>query len=118
MKAERDPVRVGALLRSLVSTRGWTKRLAVGRLRSGWARVVGEVLAARSEPVRLAAGVLTVRASPGAWASELALLAPRVAVKSDEFLGGGLVREVRVIAGGERPLDPTDHRGPADRPSG
>lgn len=98
MNVERDPVRIGAVLRSLAGIRGWSERLALGRLRGAWGRVVGDALAAHSEPVRLAGGVLTVRADPGAWASELALLAGQVSGRADTYLGGGLVREVKVAA--------------------
>lgn len=93
---------MGELLESLVSGRGWKRQLALGRLKAGWAKVVGERVAARSAPVRLAGGRLTVRAEGGAWAAELALLAPSLAGKADAFLGGGLVNEVAVIAGGAR----------------
>jgi hypothetical protein len=70
----------------------------IGRLRAEWPAVVGELVASRSEPVRLARGVLTVRAE-GAWATELSLLARALVEKIDAFLGGGRVREVKVVAG-------------------
>jgi predicted nucleic acid-binding Zn ribbon protein len=96
--AERDPVRVGDAIRHIVDASGWRERLAVGRLRDGWPRVVGDQIAAHSTPLKLSAGVLLVRAEPGAWASEIALLAAGVATKADAFLGGGLVTEVKVVA--------------------
>lgn len=97
-RSERDPVSVGDAIRHVVDAEGWRDRLAVGRLRDGWAGVVGDQIAAHSAPLKLAAGVLLVRADPGAWASELALLAGVVATKADQFLGGGLVTEVKVVA--------------------
>lgn len=95
---ERDPVSVGDVMRSLVEAEGWRERLAAGRLRDGWASVVGEQIAAHSTPLKIAGGILLVRADPGAWASEIALLAPGIAVKADTFLGGGLVSAVKVTA--------------------
>jgi predicted nucleic acid-binding Zn ribbon protein len=97
-RAERDPVRVGDAIREVVDAGGWRDRLALGRLRDGWAQVVGAQIAAHSTPLRIAGGSLLVRTDPGAWASELALLAPTVATKADTFLGGGLVTEVKVLA--------------------
>lgn len=91
---------MGELLRDLIAGRGWDRRLALGRLRESWGQIVGEHVAARSEPVRLAEGTLLVQAESGVWATELALLAPSLSAKVDAFLGGGIVREVRVIAGG------------------
>lgn len=107
MKREKDPVRIGALLGRMVEREGWQERLAVGRLRKDWAAVVGDHVAAKSLPGKLAGGVLIVYAESGAWATELALLAPRLTVKCDAFLGGGLVREVKVVA--------ARGRGPAER---
>ena len=96
---DRDPTPLGDLLPKLVAGRGWAERMALGRLRESWPSVVGDLISSRSEPVKLARGVLTVRADGGAWASELTLLATSVASKADAFLGGGAVREVRVSAG-------------------
>jgi len=96
---EGDPKPLGELLSSLVSGRGWEERMRVGRLRDEWASVVGPDVAARSMPVALNAGVLSIRADGAAWATELTLLARSIVDKVDSYLGGGVVREVRVSAG-------------------
>jgi predicted nucleic acid-binding Zn ribbon protein len=99
---ERDPVRIGETLQRLVADRGWDERLALERLRGAWASVVGEPLAARSRPVRLEEGRLTVRVEGGAWAAELALLGPSIATAAARFLGTDHVREVAIVAGSLR----------------
>lgn len=104
-RREREPARLAELLRTLVAGRGWEDRLALGRLRAEWREVAGELLASRSEPVRLTRGVLTVRAE-GTWATELALLATTLVSRADAHLGGGRVREVKVVAG--RPSMPPE----------
>lgn len=96
---ERDPQPMGDLLRTLVAGRGWGERLMIGRLRDAWPEVVGEHVAARSEPLKLQRGVLTVRADGGAWATELTLLSGSIAERAQGFLGGGAVREVKVVTG-------------------
>jgi predicted nucleic acid-binding Zn ribbon protein len=74
--------------------------MAIGKLRGAWAEVVGPVIAARSEPVSLRGGVLTVRAEGGGWATELTLLGASVAAKADAFLeGSARVERVHVTAG-------------------
>jgi len=98
-RAEGEPKPLGELLSSLVSGRGWEERMRVGRLRDEWASVVGPDVAARSTPVALNAGVLSIRADGAAWATELTLLARSIVAKVDSYLGGGVVREVRVTAG-------------------
>ena len=98
-RAEGDPKPLGELLSTLVSGRGWEERMRFGRLREEWANVVGPDVAARSTPVALNAGVLSIRADGAAWATELTLLARSIVDKVDSYLGGGVVREVRVSAG-------------------
>jgi len=98
-RTEGDPKPLGELLSSLVSGRGWDERMRFGRLRDEWARVVGPEVAARSTPVALNAGVLSIRADGAAWATELTLLARSLVEKADSYLGGGVVLEVRVSAG-------------------
>ena len=98
-RPESDPKPVGDLLRTMVEGRGWSEHMKFGRLRDEWARVVGADVAARSEPVGLKAGVLSIRADGAAWATELTLLARSIVEKVDSYLGGGVVREVRVSAG-------------------
>lgn len=78
--------------------------MAVGTLRASWEEVVGPQVAARSAPVSLVSGVLTVRAEGGAWAAELTLLAPTLAAKADAFLGPDVrVESVRVTGGSAGP---------------
>lgn len=98
-RPESDPKPVADLIGTLVARRGWTEHMMFGRLREEWASVVGEHVAARSSPVGLKAGVLSIRADGAAWATELTLLARSIVEKVDSHLGGGVVREVRVSAG-------------------
>lgn len=102
MAREVEPKALRDLIETLVAGRGWGERMAAGRLRAQWAAVVGEQVAAHSEPLRLARGVLTLRAESGAWATELSLLASSLAKRIDAHLGGGVVREVKVVAGEAR----------------
>jgi len=107
---DADPARLSDAMRDLVSRRGWDRNLALGRLRSQWADVVGEQVAARSEPIKLEEGRLTIRVEGGAWAAELALLGHSLATAVAGFLGHDLVREVAVVAG-----SPRHSQGPSAR---
>lgn len=97
---EDDPVPVGQILSKLTSRTGWAERMTLGRLRMSWADIVGEHIAARSEPVKLEDGILHIRADGSAWATELTLLSSSITQKAAAFLGGELVRDVRVSASG------------------
>ena len=98
-RPESDPKPVGDLLHELIKGKGWRERMLFGRLRDEWASAVGADVAARSTPVALNAGILSIKADGAAWASELTLLGRSIIEKVDSYLGGGVVREVRVSAG-------------------
>lgn len=87
------------VVEQLVVKRGWQERMALGRLKARWAEIVGEQVAARSEPIRLEDGRLTIRVEGGAWAAELALLGSTLANSAAHFLGPGRIQEVAVVAG-------------------
>ena len=76
--------------------------MALGRLRESWGSVVGEQIAARSEPLRLEKGRLTIRVEGGPWAAELALLGSSLATAAARFLGAAKVQEVQVVGGSVR----------------
>ena len=86
-------------MHDLVVERGWEKNLALGRLRAEWPDVVGAQVAARSEPIKLERGRLTILVEGGAWAAELALLGRSLAEAAAAFLGRDLVEEVAVVVG-------------------
>ena len=96
---EQDPTPIAAALKLVADDEGWEVPLALGKLRENWAAVVGPAIAARSEPLRLEAGRLTVRVEPGAWAAELALMGRDVATAAGGYLGGDLVQEVAIVTG-------------------
>ena len=98
-RPDSEPRPVGDLVRALVAGRGWSEHMVFGRLRDEWAVVVGPDVAARSTPVALDGGILSIKADGAAWATELTLLGRSIAQKVDSYLGGGVVREVRVSAG-------------------
>ena len=95
---EADPTPIRSVLTKAVDRNGWGPQLALGRLKDRWPDVVGPHVAARSEPVKLSDGRLTIRVESGPWAAELALLGASVADAVARFLGHDLVREVAITA--------------------
>lgn len=95
----RPPTMVGDTLDAVVQRRGWAERLRGSTAWSRWDEIVGEDLAARCEPVRLAGGSLVVRAESQVWATQLRYLLPQLRANAGEILGAGTVRDVRVIVG-------------------
>ena len=96
---EKDPTPISAALKDVADDQGWENHLALGKLRENWEQVVGVAIAARSIPVKLEEGRLTVKVEPGAWAAELALMGQSLATAAGGYLGADLVREVAIMTG-------------------
>lgn len=95
----RAPEPLGDVLDGVVDSRDWAERLRGTRVLTQWPRVVGEDLARRCEPVRLAGGILLVRASSRAWATELSYLTGRIIRRANALIGDDLVEDVQITVG-------------------
>ena len=93
------PPPAGNVAARFAARRGWEKRLRGARVHSAWPDIAGEELARHVEPVRLAGGVLVVRAESPAWATQVRYLAGQLVVRANEVLGEGEVTSVTVQAG-------------------
>ena len=94
-----DPVAIGDVVDRLLAEGVFSRGMPVATLMSRWAELVGERLAAATEPASLERGVLVVRASDGPWGAQASFLADGIRAQADEALGGGQVTSVRVVVG-------------------
>lgn len=99
------PEPVGELLGAFLERQGWAERLKGARMHDRWAEVVGPELARRCEPVRVAGGVLVVRAESQAWATQLKYMTRQLATQVEHHLGTGPIEQVRIVVG---PLERRD----------
>lgn len=74
----REPKGLGEVVDNLTLKLGWNSPLAQSELISSWAELVGEETAARSTPVSIEEGVLTVSCDSTAWATELRRIRSRL----------------------------------------
>lgn len=95
-----DPEPLADALGGFVDRLGWRERLRGARVHEAWPEIAGEQLARHVEPVRLAGGVLVVRALSPAWATQVRYLAPQIVARANAVLGEGQVRTVTVAGGG------------------
>ncbi len=110
------PSAVGDAIETVLRRRGWTERIRSGAAWSNWEDIVGPELAPRCEPVRVAGGVLVVRAVSQVWATQLRYLLPQLQANAQQALGPGAVRSVRLVVG---PLEGrTRPEVEPDRPTG
>lgn len=102
-----DPLLIKNTLDELIKGRDWEGALAEGNLFSSWNEIVGEEIAAHSEPITFFEGILTVRASSTAWATQLSLLTPTLLQQISKASTGVLVDDLIVVG----PKAPSWRRG-------
>lgn len=99
---DRDPVPLGAGLDRLIEEKGWNTQINIHLLLGRWRDLVGPANADHSRPESYAAGVLTLRTSSTAWATQLRLFAPQLVARLNAELGDGTVTRV-VVKGPDAP---------------
>jgi predicted nucleic acid-binding Zn ribbon protein len=100
LRPVRRPEAIGESLAAVVGRRRWGDRLRGAAIHGRWEEIVGPELAQRCEPVRLAGGILVIRAESTAWATQISYLTGRITERAREVVGEDLVREVKVTVGG------------------
>ncbi|MDV8000106.1 DciA family protein [Rhodococcus sp. IEGM 1408] len=103
-----DPQPLGRLVGQVAKKRGWDDKVTTGRLFAEWDRIVGEDVSAHATPERLEEGILYVRASSTAWATQLRLVAADILRKIAAAMGPGHVRRLKI----EGPEKPSWRMGP------
>jgi len=96
------PVRVDAIIASVLKSTGLTERALERSVLETWAEIVGERTAAHTRAVDIADGVLVIEADHAAWRQELSMLFPAIIEKYNARHGEGTVREIRWRRGGTR----------------
>ncbi len=64
-----------------------------------WFELVGERLAARTQPLSLQEGVLTLTVASSAWLNELSFMRADLVRRINEVLGSGTVNAIRFVVG-------------------
>ena len=92
----REPLPMSASVESLLRRMGWTETVEVAAVTARWREVIGDQIADHCEPISFDDGVLTLRASSTAWATQLTLMAGQVRHRINEEFGREVVRELKV----------------------
>lgn len=107
-----DPTLLGDSIQGLMSERGWEREVAVHEVLARWSEIVGAEVAVHVTPEGFRNGVLSVRASSTAWATQVRLLAPEFLKRLAAEVGDGVV--TRIEAKG--PHAPSWRKGPRSVP--
>ncbi|MGO1192590.1 MAG: DUF721 domain-containing protein [Nesterenkonia sp.] len=92
----RDPKPLGAAVKGLIRSRGWSAPVAVGSVISRWDQLVGEAIAEHCSPQSFEDGVVVVVCDSTAWATNLKLMKPQLMDVFERELGRGIVTEIDI----------------------
>jgi len=102
-----DPQLISDVLKNLIQDREWQSGIAEGNLFVNWENIVGANIAEHAEPIAILEGVLTIRTSSTAWATQLNLISNDVLTSLQKSAPGVLVERLSIIG----PQGPTWKRG-------
>ena len=102
-----DPQSISDVLKNLIQDREWQSGIAEGNLFANWENIVGAEIAEHTEPIAILDGVLTIRTSSTAWATQLNLISNDVLVSLQASAPGALVEKLSIIG----PQGPSWKRG-------
>lgn len=92
----RDPAAMSEAVDALLRRMGWTEQIEVSGVTARWREVVGDQIADHCEPLTFEEGVLTVKASSTAWATQLGIMSGQIRHRINEEFGRDIVRELKV----------------------
>jgi len=95
-----DPQRINSVISELVSARAWEQGIAEGSLFTEWITVVGSDIGSHSTPISLVDGLLTIKTSSSAWATQLTLMSAHLLKRISNSAPGALVEEILVLPPG------------------
>lgn len=92
----RDPKPLGAAVKGLIRSRGWSAPVAVGSVISRWDQLVGASIAEHCTPQSFEDGVVVVLCDSTAWATNLKLMRGTLMEVFERELGKGIVTEIDI----------------------
>jgi predicted nucleic acid-binding Zn ribbon protein len=102
-----DPQLISEVLKNLIQDREWQSGIAEGNLFANWESIVGSEIAEHTKPITILDGVLTIRTSSTAWATQLNLISNDVLASLQASAPGALVEKLSIIG----PQSPSWKRG-------
>ena len=108
----RDPLTAGASLDALIKDFKWSTEIGEAEVIQSWAKIVGEDTAAKSFPEGIENGVLTVRCSSTAWATQLKLMQSTILERLQKDFPSLEILEIKLLG----PSSPSFKRGPRSVP--
>lgn len=93
----REPKSVESEIGALFDAPGWKENVQVAGVTARWRDVVGEAIADHCSEVSFDAGIVRVRASSTAWATQLGTMSGHIRQLLNEAIGASVVSEVQIV---------------------
>lgn len=93
----RDPRPMGQAVEALLKRMGWTEAVEVASVTARWREVIGDQIADHCEPLSFEDGILTLRASSTAWATQMTLMQGQIRHRINEEFGRDVVKDIKVF---------------------
>lgn len=93
----REPKSIQSEIAALFEEPGWKENIQVAGVTARWRDVVGEAIADHCSEVSFEAGIVRVRASSTAWATQLGTMSGHIRQLLNEAIGSTVVSEVRIV---------------------
>ena len=90
-----DPTLISDVIQELIHDREWQSGIAEGNLFSNWRAVVGDDVAEHTEPISLLDGILLVKCSSTAWATQMTMMEQKLLATIQASAPGALVESLR-----------------------
>ncbi len=94
MKRAPKPLRIDAILASLLKNKRWQQGILGARIKLLWPEMVSPEIAAHTRPGGLFRGRLLVYCEHDVWRTELTYLRPELLARINEVLEGDYVKEI------------------------
>lgn len=95
-KSARDPKDLTFVMETMMNARGWKEPVAVSSVLSRWDDLMGSYFADHVKPEGFHDGVVTVRCSTTAWATQVKLMRGEILQTFARELGEGIVQKLVV----------------------
>lgn len=93
----RDPQPMSGAVEALLKRMGWTEQIEVTSVTARWREVIGDRIADHCEPLGFEDGVLTVKASSTAWATQLQMMNGQIRHRINEEFGREIVTDLKIL---------------------
>lgn len=93
----REPEKLGDSILGALNRMGFAERLHKQEAVVRWNEIVGETIAAETEPIRIDGDTLVIKVYQAAWRQQLVFLKDELLSKLEVEVGKDLIKDIRLV---------------------